>query len=144
MNKINANHYTDTLIYSIDKVLKSIKSDLNKYIMSVDNITAEQFAVLDTIYNNEKLCQADAAKILLKDKSNIKRIIEILETNKFIKRTMGKKENRLVNYLEITPEGKILIDKNRDNIKSYMQNLFKDITDEEIQTLQNIINKLEK
>jgi len=144
MNKIEACHYTDTLIYSIDRVLKNIKADLNQYIQSLDNITAEQFAVLDTICSSETICQQDTARILSKDKSNIKRIIEILEKNNYVKRIIGKKGNRLVNFLEATPEGKEIIDKNIGKIKSYMQNVFKNITDDEIKTLWNIVYKLEK
>jgi len=144
MEKVRANHYTDSLIYSIDRILKNIKSDLNRYIMTLSNITAEQYAVLDTICYSEKLCQQDAAKILFKDKSNIKRIVEILEKNNYIKRATGKKDNRLVNFLEATPAGKQLISENREKIKSHMERFFQDISNEEIQILRNIVHKLEK
>ena len=143
MEQINAEHYTDMLIYAVDKTVTKIKLSLGQYIASLDiGITAEQFAVLDTIYRGENLCQLDVAKILMKDKSNIKRIAEILEHKGLINRILSKRENRALNYLKITDSGKTLIDENVDKVKSYLTEIFRDITDEEVQVLKNIMQKV--
>ena len=144
MNEIKANHYTECLIYSIDKVLREVKAELNQYISNVEpNITAEQFVVLDTIYCNEDICQQDVAKILYKDKSNIKRMVEILENKKYIVRKTGRKNNRLVNYLAITDAGRKLVDRIIEQVKEHIKHAFSNITDEEIDILKNIISKLD-
>ena len=143
MEQINAEHYTDMLIYAVDKTVTKIKLSLGQYIASLDiGITAEQFAVLDTIYRGENLRQLDVAKILMKDKSNIKRIAEILEHKGLINRILSKRENRALNYLKITDSGKTLIDENVDKVKSYLTEIFRDITDEEVQVLKNIMQKV--
>lgn len=142
MIKITAAHYSDTVFYNIDKIVKEIKSDLNQYIFHITGITAEQFAVLDTIYSNENICQHEVAKINSKDKSNIQRIIIILETKGYITRTVGRKNNRLVNYLTITQDGRELIDNNIFTIRRYMEKIFNSINPDEVEFLKKIITKV--
>lgn len=144
MVKVKANHYTETLVYSIDRVIKNIKADLNRYISSLDNITAEQFAVLDIVSSREKVCQQEIANILSKDKSNIKRVVDILVKNNFIEKKAGTKNNHLVYFLEITPEGRKIVDKNMGKIKKYLENSMKCVSDEEVEILWKIVRKLEK
>lgn len=141
--KVKAEHYTDTLIYSIDCILKNIKGDLNKYIASLNlGVTAEQFSVLDTIGRNNTVCQQEIADILFKDKSNVKRIIEILEKKELITKEVGRKNNRLVNFVSITESGKKLLEKGLPKIKSFIENdLVKDITNDEIEILRSIAAK---
>ena len=143
MQKIKVNHYTDLKMFQVEQVVKNLKFKLNQFITNLDiNITPEQLLVLDTIYSHDNICQQDVALLLSKDKSNIKRIVEILENNKLITRTAGRKNNRLVNYLSITEEGKKILDNNINEIKGYMEELFKDISDEEVKALDSIIKKL--
>lgn len=141
--KVKAEHYTETLIYSIDRILKNIKNDLNKYITGLNlGVTAEQFSVLDTIGRNNTICQQEIADILFKDKSNVKRIIEILEKKELITKETGRKNNRLVNFLSITENGKSLLKKSLPKIKNFIENdLIKDISNDEIEILRKIAAK---
>lgn len=142
MNKIQANHYTETLIYKIDMALKNIKLELNQYILTLPPyISSEQFAVLDTIYGKRDICQQDVAKILLKDKSNIKRLVEILEEKGYVIRTAVRKNNHTVNYLTITLEGKNIIDNNMPKIKQYLEKRLSGISETQLEMLKNIIDK---
>lgn len=143
MKKIKANHYTETLIYKLDSALKNIKIELNQFILTLPpHITSEQFAVLDTISGQKDICQQDVAKTLMKDKSNIKRLVEILEKKHYIIRTAGRKNNRLVNYLTITAEGQNIIDTHMPQIKQYLEQRLKHISESELQVLKNIIDKI--
>lgn len=145
MNRIKVNHYTDLLMYKIEQVIKSLKYDLNQYINNLNiGLTAEQLFVLDTISSENNACQQDIAEKLSKDKSNIKRIVEILENKGFITRKTGKKNNRLVNYLYITKSGKKVIDDNINKIKEYMEQLFSPISTEEEQILRDLVERLKK
>ena len=145
MKKIQVNHYTDTVIYKIDKVIKGIKSDLNKFVSGVDlSITTKQYLVLDTISGNKEICQQDVATILDMDKSNTKRIVEILEKKGLIDRTTGRKNNRLVNYLTLTKSGQQFIDDNVDKVKTYLEETFSVITDEELEFLKYFLTKIQK
>ena len=145
MRKIQAKHYTETLVYAFDKTVREIKDKLAHFIMSLNiDITGEQFAVLDVIYNSEDICASDVSKILAKDKSNVKRIVEILENKGLIKKIQGRKNNRLVNYLQISNDGKIFADKYISIVKNYMSEIFSEISDEEERLLRQIIIKLQK
>ena len=98
--------------------------------------------MLDTIYGQDNICQQDVAKILMKDKSNIKRLVEILEEKAYLIRSVGRKNNRLVNYLTITAEGRNVIDINMPKIKQFLENRLQNISDEELSLLKNIIAKI--
>lgn len=143
MLKIEVNHYTDTLMYAVDRAISEVKSTLNQFILSLKiGLTAEQFAVLDTIYLNKNICQQDLAKVLRKDKSNIKRIAQILENKGMILIITKKNRRKVTKLFEITEEGKSLINQNIEIIKAYMECLFKNVSEEEAQIIRNVTNKL--
>lgn len=144
MKNIKSNHYVDTAIYSIDMIIRNLKIELRKRIDKLDiGITSEQFVVLDTIYYYENMYQEKLSAILMKDKSNITRILKILETKNLIKRNAHKLNNRLIYKLEITEEGKKIIDENMPKIKKYITELFINITDEEIDVLYSLSKKFQ-
>lgn len=143
MKNINAKHYTETIIYSTDRILKSLKSVLTQYINNLDiGITAEQYTVLDTIYCNPDICQRELSKILLKDKSNTTRILKVLENAHLITRKATKRNNRLINSLKITTNGKKIIDDNMKYIKDFLTQMFKNISDDEIDNFHKLLTKI--
>lgn len=145
MKNFKPKHYTDTVIYSIDMIIKSLKSELKQRIDNLGmGITSEQFVVLDTIYSNENIYQQQLSEILSKDKSNTTRIIAVLLEKGLISKDMSKSNNRLVNVLNITPKGKELIDSYMPPIKNMIKEICKNITDEEIDMLHTLSNKFQK
>ena len=68
MKEIKLNHYVDTVIYSIDMIIKNLKTELKHRIDKLNlGITGEQFVVLDTVsyYDNiypQKLSEIMKAK----------------------------------------------------------------------------------
>lgn len=144
MKNIKSNHYVDTAIYSIEMIIKNLKFELRKKFDKLGiGITSEQFVVLDTIYYYENMYQEKLSAILMKDKSNMTRIIKILESKKLIKRNVNNLNNRLIYRLDITEEGKKIIDENMPKIKKYITELFKNITDEEIDVLYSLSKKFQ-
>lgn len=143
MDKISKQHYTQTVIFETDRILTNIKSILIQYLNGLNlGITAEQFMVLDAIYCNDGICQMELAELLLKDKSNTKRLVNVLENKGLIKIKLSKKNNRPVNKLSISDEGKKIIDANRDNIKNIALKMFKNISEDDLETLKRIGNKI--
>lgn len=144
MKNIKSNHYVDTAIYSIDLILRNLKLELRKKIETLGiGITSEQFVVLDTIYCYDNIYQEKLSTILMKDKSNTTRIIKILENKKLIKRNIQHLNNRLIYQLDITEEGKKIINENMPKIKKYITELFANITDEEIDVLYSLSKKFQ-
>lgn len=144
MKKIKSNHYVDTAIYSIDMIIRNLKIELRKRIDKLDiGITSEQFVVLDTIYYYENMYQEKLSTILMKDKSNITRILKILENKNLIQRHVHNLNNRLIYRLDITDKGKKIIDENMPKIKQYITELFENITDEEVDVLYSLSKKFQ-
>ena len=126
MKEIKRNHYVDTVIYSVDMIIKNLKAELKHRIDKLDlGITGEQFVVLDTVSYYENIYPQKLSDILMKDKSNTKRMIQILVDNGLLVKEAGKSNNRLVYILKITDKGKKLVDDNMPKIKKYITEMHK-------------------
>lgn len=144
MKEIKRNHYVDTVIYSVDMIIKNLKAELKHKIDKLDlGITGEQFVVLDTVSYYENIYPQKLSDILMKDKSNTKRMIQILVDKGLLVKEAGKSNNRLVYILKITDKGKRLVDDNMPKIKKYITEIFENISDEEIELLHKMSTKFE-
>lgn len=138
------NHYTDTVIHSVDKIIRGLKYELKQKIDKLNiGITGEQFIVLDAIAANPKVYQQKLSEIIFKDKSNTTRIINLLEKKNFIKREIGRRNNRLVNYLSVTEYGQKIVDENMPKIKKFVEEIFSNITNEEVELLHSMSKKVQ-
>lgn len=145
VHEIKLNHYVDTVIYSVDMIIKNLKSELKHKVDNLNlGITGEQFVVLDTISYYKNIYPQKLSDILMKDKSNTTRMIKILTDKGLISKEVGKSNNRLVYKLNITSAGQKLVDDNMPKIKKYITELFVNITDEEIALLHSMSGKFEK
>ena len=144
MKEIKLNHYVDTVIYSIDMIIKNLKTELKHRIDKLNlGITGEQFVVLDTVSYYDNIYPQKLSEIMLKDKSNTTRMIQILVDKGLIIKEVGKVNNRLVYQLKITPEGKKLVEDNMPKIKKYITEIFANIPDEEIELLHKMSRQFE-
>lgn len=84
------------------------------------DITLEQFITLDAISSFDGICQRDLAKILLKDRSNVTRILNILENKNLIARETSNKGNRVVKVAQITQKGIDVLSKYQNKMKDDM------------------------
>ena len=144
MKEIKLNHYVDTVIYSIDMIIKNLKAELKHRIDKLNlGITGEQFVVLDTVSYYENIYPQKLSEIMMKDKSNTTRMIQILVDKGLITKEVGKVNNRLVYQLKITKKGKKLVDDNMPKIKKYITEIFANIPDEEIELLHKMSRQFE-
>ncbi|MEE3349494.1 MAG: MarR family transcriptional regulator [Candidatus Gastranaerophilaceae bacterium] len=144
MKEIKPEHYVDTIIYSVDMIIKNLKNELKQKVDKLGlGITGEQFVVLDTIFCNENMYQQKLSDILMKDKSNTTRILKVLMKKDLITRTAGNVNNRLVYMLNITDKGKALVKTNMPKIKKFIADIFQNITDEEIDILHSMSKKFQ-
>lgn len=145
MREIKLNHYVDTVIYSVDMIIKNLKSNLKHKVDNLNlGITGEQFVVLDTISYYKNIYPQKLSEILMKDKSNTTRMIKVLTEKGLISKDVGKSNNRLVYKLNITPIGQKLVDENMPKIKKYITEIFANISDDEIALLHSMSGKFEK
>jgi len=136
-------HYTESIIYSMEQTVIYFKIKGAQFFNQLDiGVTIDQFGVLDAIYCNNDICQRDLSKIILKDRSNTGRILNILEENGFIRRAVETKSNRLVKKIYITENGKRMIEDNHEKLRIAFSKTFDDISKEEFETLRKTLDKL--
>lgn len=58
------------------------------------NLTAEQFLVMDTLWDEGTMSQQEIADKILKDKNSITKLIDALEKKKLVVRIAGKEDRR--------------------------------------------------
>ncbi|GEM_PF-7090560 len=145
MKEIKAKHYVDTTIHLYDLIIKTLKSYLKQKIDKLNiGITSEQLVVLDTITCYDNMYQQKLSEILMKDKSNTTRIIKVLSDKKLITKEIGTVNKRLAYILKVTDKGQKILDENMPKIKKYIEDMFSNISDEEVEMLHNLSKKVNK
>ena len=100
-------HFTDTIFYQIELTSRYTKM-LGVQLFSKLGValTPEEFSTLDTIISHDILCQRDIAKLILRDRANTGKLLDILEQKGYIKRELSIKNNRPVKFISITESGR--------------------------------------
>jgi len=135
-------HYIDSVVYSLEQTMKCFNLRGVQYFNELKiGITSEQFTVLDTVYCNDGIYQRDLSKLILKDRSNTTRILNVLEKNDFIVRSVGTENNRLVKNIFITDKGKKIIEDNMPQLVDLFFKLFEDVTEDDFATFRKLLDK---
>lgn len=136
-------HYFDSVIYLMEQTVIYAKIKGAQFFSQLDmGITIDQFITLQAVYSNPDICQRDLSKLILKDRSNTGRILNILEENGFVTRALEAKGNRPVKKIYITEKGKILVEESMPRLGKAFHQVFEDVTDEEFDILRKTLNKL--
>lgn len=136
-------HFTDSLFYQMELTAKYCRS-LGVQVFTKLNfpITVDEYSAMDVIMLHDGICQRELAKLILKDRANTGRILNTLEQKGYIERFVDTKNKRLVRKMIITDEGKKIFKKASDVLKEHLSSIPKILTDEEKETLKNIMIKL--
>lgn len=136
-------HYFDSVIYLMDQTVTYAKLKGAQFFSQLNlGITIEQFIALQAVYSSPDICQRDLSKLILKDRSNTGRILNILEDNRFITRALETKGKRLVKKIYITDKGKKLIEESVPKLHSAFHQVFEDISEEDFDILRKTLGKL--
>ena len=119
---------------------------LKKYLAEVFkrngvNLTAEQYLVMDALWNEGTLTQQAIAFIIQKDKNSVTQFIDNLEKKGLVTRSVSK-EDRRVNNIVVTKEGMALKDSTKQLAIDTMNKALKDIPEEDIQTFVRVLKKV--
>jgi len=135
--------YSESIIYAMEQTVTYFKLKGAQFFNQLNiGITIDQFIALDSIYSNKDICQRDLSKLILKDRSNTGRILNILEDNGFIERFAETKNNRLVKKIYITEKGKKMIEDHQEKLRNAFLKVFEDVSEEEFATLRQTLDKL--
>ncbi|MDD3273930.1 MAG: MarR family transcriptional regulator [Bacteroidales bacterium] len=105
------------------------------------NLTAEQFLVMDTLWDEGTMSQQEIADIILKDKNSVTKLIDALERKGLVVRVVGENDRRqkMIHLTEKAIEVKEAITKIAlDSTDS----IIKDIPREELINFVKVLNKM--
>ncbi len=105
------------------------------------NLTAEQYLVMDTLWNEGTLTQQAIAFIIQKDKNSVTQFIDNLEKKGLVTRSVAK-EDRRVNNIVVTQEGMALKDSTKQLAIDTMNKALEGIPEEDVQTFVSVLKKV--
>ena len=105
------------------------------------NLTAEQYLVMDTLWNEGTLTQQAIAFIIQKDKNSVTQFIDNLEKKGLVTRSVAK-EDRRVNNIVVTPEGMALKDSTKQLAIDTMNQAVAGIPEEDLNTFVTVLKKV--
>lgn len=105
------------------------------------NLTAEQYLVMDTLWNEGTLTQQAISFIIQKDKNSVTQFIDNLEKKGLVTRSVAK-EDRRVNNIVVTPEGMALKDSTKQLAIDTMNEALEGIPEEDIQIFVKVLKQI--
>lgn len=130
------------VFYSLDKAIKSYRQMAQKNINSRNiDITIDQWLLLAAISNNPDAKQHELAESIFKDLASITRMIELMVKKEILTRNFHPEDRRRFS-LAITSKGMSILSDLAPIIKSNRSKALNGITSADIQTLQNLLNKI--
>ena len=104
-------------------------------------IHVSQHQMLAIIAANKSICQKDIAKKLEISSAAVAVTLNKLENAELIARVQSFEDARM-NHITITDKGAALLKSTKQMFEVMDENFFKDITDEELQTMIDILTKV--
>lgn len=105
------------------------------------NLTAEQYLVMDTLWNEGTLTQQAISFIIQKDKNSVTQFIDNLEKKGLVTRSVAK-EDRRVNNIVVTAEGMALKDSTKQLAIDTMEKAIDGINEQDLQTFVTVLKKI--
>ena len=104
------------------------------------NLTAEQFLVMDTLWNEGALTQQNIAYIIQKDKNSVTQFIDNLEKKGLVVRSVDKGDRR-VNNIVVTEKGLAMCDSTKEIAINAMNDILSGVSEEDLTTFIFVLRK---
>lgn len=132
------------IFYSLEKSIKKYRQYSQKNINKLNiKITLDQWLILKSLEEVPDRSQQEIAVKIFKDYASVTRIIEILVKKKYISRKLHSEDRRRFD-LRITKLGSDILSILKPVIQSNREKALSNISKKDIETLQNILNKIIK
>ncbi len=105
------------------------------------NISFEEYLIMNILSYNEGICLRDLAKMLLRDRSNLGKVINGLEKQKLIKVKPSIRNNRSIKKLFLTEKGSNLCCEIYTKIEPYIKIFDEALKEEEQKMLRSYLQK---
>ncbi len=144
ISKELAQGFVDSLYYQVkltEKCCKMLAKQLEEKLEM--EITLDELTALGTInLHNGQIHQRDLAQMLLKDRANTGRMLNVLESKDLIEKKEQTKNKRQANIITVTPKGHETLNRLTSVIKPMFDDVQRKMTIEEIGYIKNGLKKL--
>ena len=132
----------DSLGFIIYRTALALKSALQRFFKENGfEITAEQWAIIRHLWDEDGLSQREIAEKTSKDKPNITRMVDALEQKRLVFRQPDPRDRRKY-CLYLTKEGKQLQERLLPLAQNLRERVTKNLTPPEIDLLKDTLNKI--
>ena len=134
------------LVKQVGVYVNILNCRLKKYLAEVFkknhvNLTAEQYLVMDTLWNEGTLTQQAIAFIIQKDKNSVTQFVDNLEKKGLVTRSVAK-EDRRVNNIVVTEKGMALKDSTKQLAIDTMNKAIDGISETDLRTFVAVLKKV--
>lgn len=140
MNKKELNNVFGHTLVETGRQIKMY--NLNMFKEKGYDITPEQFVILSFLEDNSNLHQMQLCELLYKDRSNMARLIGVLEKKGLVKK-LPSIDKRLVNKIQITEKGKKLKEIITPDIMNSRKNFLNKIPVEDLNCCIDVLLKIQ-
>ena len=105
------------------------------------NLTPEQYLVMDILWDADVMSQQSIADIIQKDKNSVTKFIDSLEKKGLVYRVVNK-EDRRVNNIIVSEEGKKLKTKTTEVAIKMMRNVLDNIKEEDLMAFDKVMMQI--
>jgi len=125
--------------------MKSSKTleDIIKKDISSHGMKSSDFAVLEALYHKGSQTVRDISNAVLINTGSITYVIDKLEKKDYVKRRHCQEDRRVV-YIDITEQGKKLMDEIFPKHQQVIEELFSNVTEEEKKTVIDVLKRVGK
>jgi DNA-binding MarR family transcriptional regulator len=138
----NVTHFRldDSLGYLINRTAMQLKRELDHAFKANGyQVTPEQWAILNRLWEQEGLSQVELADMTFKDKPNVTRMLEVLERKKLVFRRPDEYDRRAYRVF-LTEAGKQLKEKLIPLAIKVLERGQRNLTADDIEHLRKVLN----
>lgn len=133
------------LIKEVGVLVNILNCKLKKYMATAFksegiNLTAEQFLVMDALWNQGEMTQQSIAYIIQKDKNSVTQFIDNLEKKGLVQRVVDASDRR-VNNIKLSKTGLAMKDNTKEVAIKAINNILDGISEEDLKTFALVLNK---
>ena len=130
-------------LFNISRIVKLHESML-KSVCEEYGLTLIEAKVISFLHNNPgRDTAADISELRMLKKSNVSQAVEILFQKSMIKRKQDKSDRRRI-HLSLTQNASPIVHSIDDLWEKFQKEIFMGISDEELESFENVNNKMQK
>jgi DNA-binding MarR family transcriptional regulator len=137
MEQINKSFF-----YTIEKAIKVYRQYFQTQLKNAGYaITLDQWLVLNMIIDFPGITQTEIAERVFKDKASITRIIDLLDTNKYVTRKPHPTHGKMI-QIDITKKGIDTIEKLKKDVPKFRDYALRNISDDSKEEIQSVFKSI--